>query len=555
MLKIKKSFLAISLILVLLLSACKGDAPTNNSGSSETVTGSKPTTSQDGNSIPSTSSKPSLDGDTLKPDDTNSETIEDVKADHIDKDDNGKCDKCNESVLIYIDFFAVNDLHGKICDSDAQPGVDELTSYFKLMYQNEDNVVVLSSGDMWQGSSESNLTKGNLTTEWMNYVGFESMAIGNHEYDWGSAAIGDNSKLADFPFLAINVYAKNDNQRVDYCQSSVIIERNGVKIGIIGAAGDNYSSIASDMSKDVYFKTGKELTSLVKAESEKLRKQGAQIIVYTLHDGYGKSSSGTGMIADSNMSAYYDASLSSGGYVDVVFEAHTHQNYVLKDAYGVYHLQGGGENKGISHIEFAFNAVNSNKRVTNAEYVSNTIYKYMNDDPIVETLLKKYENDLEISNKVLGNNPSRKDSEYVEALVAQLYYEKGIEKWGDKYDIVLGGGFLRLRSPYYIYAGEVRYSDLLSILPFDNELVLCSIKGSDLKSKFFETTNKDYHIYYGTYGAEVKNNIQSNKTYYIIVDSYTSTYAPNRLTEIARLGTGIYARDLLADYIMAGRLK
>ena len=85
--------------------------------------------------------------------------------------------------------------------------------------------------------------------------------------------------------------------------------------------------------------------------------------------------------------------------------------------------------------------------------------------------------------------------------------------------------------------------------------MLCSIKGSDLKSKFFETSNQDYHIYYGSYGESVKNNIQSNKTYYIVVDSYTSTYKYNNLTEIERLGTGIYARDLLAQYILDGRLK
>lgn len=543
---IRKCIIAVLLILMLLLASCGGEK--NGNSNTESNGNHNQTQSNTQNSNPS-------NGDGLKPDNSNGETLEEIKKKHKDDDNNGRCDKCNESVLIYIDLFAVNDLHGKITDSNTQPGVDELTSYFKLMYEKEDNVIVLSSGDMWQGSSESNLTKGNLTTEWMNYVGFEGMAIGNHEYDWGSNAIIENEKIAKFPILAINVYSKDDNERVDYAESSVLIERNGVKIGIIGAAGNNYSSIASDMSKDVYFKTGKDLTALVKAESEKLRKQGAQIIVYSLHDGHDRSSSGTGMIADDTLKGYYDASLSSGGYVDIVFEAHTHQNYVLKDAYGVYHLQGGGENKGITHAEIAVNAVNLNKRVTEAEFISNSIYQTLNKDSIVEDLLRKYDDELEISNKVLGNNPSKKNSEYVEALVSQLYYEKGIEQWGEEYDIVLGGGFLRLRSPYYLFAGEVTYSDLLSILPFDNELVLCSIKGSDLKSKFFNTTNQDYHIYYGSYGAEVRNNIQSNKTYYVVVDSYTSTYKANRLTEIKRLGPDIYARDLLAQYIMDGRLK
>ena len=532
--KFKKSIIAIIVALMLLLSACNnassgGENPNSNGNSTN-----KPIQSQSQNN-------------------TTSEAFEEINKNHKDNDNNGRCDKCNKSVLIKIDFFAINDLHGKICDSNTQPGVDELTTYLKMMNKNESNMVLLSSGDMWQGSAESNLTKGNLTTEWMNHVGFESMTIGNHEYDWGSDDIIANTKIADFPILAINVYAKDDNQRVDYCQSSVLIERNGVKIGIIGAAGDNYSSIAVDSSKDVYFKTGKELTALVKAESEKLRKQGAQIIVYSLHDGHDKSSSGSGMIADDSLKGYYDVSLSSGGYVDVVFEAHTHQSYVLKDAYGVYHLQGGGENKGISHVEISLNAVNGNKRVTQSEIVSSTIYQYVNDDEIVEKLLKKYDKQLEISNNVLGNNPSRKNSNYISKLIAQLYYEEGVKKWGDKYDIVLGGGQINVRNPYYLYEGNVKYADLLSVLPFDNELVLCSIKGRDLQSRFFN--NNDYSIYYSSYGQNVKNNIDPNKTYYIVTDSWSSPYKWNNLTEIERLGPDIYARDLLAQYILDGRLK
>ncbi|MBO5358005.1 MAG: 5'-nucleotidase C-terminal domain-containing protein [Clostridia bacterium] len=546
----KKIIVSVLFVLMLLLTACNAN---ENVNSNTETSGGQSQIQNDSSKPNGITSKPSAEVDTLKPNNTGSETLEEIKKNHKDDDNNGRCDKCNESVLVYIDLFAVNDLHGKICDSASQPGVDELTSYFKLMYEKEDNVVVLSNGDMWQGSSESNLTRGHLTTEWMNYIGFESMTVGNHEYDWGSAAIADNAKVAKFPLLAINVYSRDDNKQVDYCQSSVLIERNGIKIGIIGAAGDNYSSIATEMSKDVYFKTGKELTSLVKAESEKLKKQGAQIIVYSIHDGYGKSSSGTGMIADDTLKGYYDATLSSGGYVDVVFEAHTHQNYVLKDAYGVYHLQGGGENKGISHVEIAVNAVNLNKRVTEAEFISNTIYSYLGDDPIVEALLKKYENELEISNKLLGRNPSYKSSDDIGRLVAQLYYEAGVERWGNKYQIVLGGGSINTRNPYNLAVGDVTYSQLLSLLPFDNDLALCSIKGSDLQKNFFNRSS--YFIYYDEYGQGVKNNIQANKTYYIIADSWSYGWEPNKLTVVEKYDPNVYARDLLAQYILDGRLK
>ena len=128
--------------------------------------------------------------------------------------------------------------------------------------------------------------------------------------------------------------------------------------------------------------------------------------------------------------------------------------------------------------------------------------------------------------------------------------KSGIEKWGDAYDIVLGGGYLSTRSPYDLEKGDVSYATLQAIFPFDNELVLCSIKGSDLLSKFINTNNSNYFI-----ARSDSRNIDPNATYYIIVDSYTSTYAPNRLTEIERWGSDFFARDLLADYIEAGNFE
>jgi 2',3'-cyclic-nucleotide 2'-phosphodiesterase (5'-nucleotidase family) len=197
-----------------------------------------------------------------------------------------------------------------------------------------------------------------IITDWMNDLDFVSMTLGNHEYDWGEEYIEKNAEAAEFPFLAINVYEKETGERVDYCRSSVLIERDGMKIGIIGAIGDCYSSISGEMVEDIYFKTGSELTALVKAESEKLRAEGADIVVYSLHDGYGKSMDTEGiMVKDEQIRSYYDISLSDG-YVDLVFEGHTHANYVLEDSKGVYHLQNGGDNRGISHAEITLNFAN-----------------------------------------------------------------------------------------------------------------------------------------------------------------------------------------------------
>ncbi len=475
---------------------------------------------------------------------------------HTDSDDNGFCDECRVSVLVYFDFYNINDLHGKLDDTDSNIGVDELTTYLKNARLTDENAVFLSTGDMWQGSSESNMTKGLIITDWMNQLDFAAMSLGNHEFDWGEQYIADNEEAAEFPFLAINVYDRKTNKIADFCQPSTMVEGDGVQIGIIGAIGDCYSSIAVDKCDEVYFKVGKELTALVKAESERLRSLGADFIVYILHDGYGSTNTGSIQnVASSKIASYYDTALSDG-YVDLVFEGHTHQGYRLVDEHGVYHLQNRGDNKGgISHVEVAINTVTDTREFTEVDLISHGQYQHLDDDPIIDALLEKYDDIISPANKVLGRNAYYRSYEALCQLMADRYYELGEKQWGDKYKVVLGGGFLNVRSPYNLPAGEVTYADLQALFPFDNQLTLCSIKGRYLKQKFFETTNDDYYISYGSYGEQVKKNIDNYATYYVVVDTYTANYAPNNLTIVERYDETVFPRDLMADFVKSGGLS
>ena len=544
-----------------LIDATKEPAPTRPTQSGNTAANTTSTTT-----LPSQGTSgshrtdPPNSGSTGKP--TNAPTgitskppVSSSCKKHADSDNNGTCDLCATSVLVSFDFYTINDLHGKLADTDSTIGVDELTTYLKAMRKADDNAVFLSSGDMWQGSSESNLTKGTIVTDWMNALDFTAMSLGNHEFDWGTEYIANNDNIAEFPILAINVYDRSTNKRASFCDASVMVDSDGIQIGIIGAIGDCYSSIAVDKCDDVYFKVGSELTRLVKAEADSLRARGADFIVYVIHDGYGSSNNGSVQnISSSKFASYYDTSLSNG-YVDLVFEGHTHQGYIMKDESGVYHLQHRGDNKGgISHVEIVINSVTYHNYITQAELVTLSQYQSLADDPLIEQLLQKYDDILSPAQKALGYNKARRNSEYLCQLMAELYYDLGVDVWGDEYNIVLGGGFLNTRSPYYLYAGDVTYADLQAVFPFDNQLTLCSITGYNLRSKFFETKNSDYYIAYGDYGNEVRQKINNNATYYVVVDSYTANYAPNRLTIVKEYDPNIFPRDLLADYIKEGGL-
>ena len=472
---------------------------------------------------------------------------------HLDQDDDAYCDACDKNVLVVVDFYVFNDLHGKFCDTSKQPGVDELGTYFEKMSATDDYTVIMSSGDMWQGTAESNLTQGKILTEWMNELGFVAMTLGNHEFDWGQEAIRNNLAVAEFPFLAINIYDVKTNTLVDYATPSIMIERGDIQIGIIGAIGDCYSSISSDMVEGITFKVGNELTNLVKAEADKLRAEGADLIVYSLHDGYEDSKSGTTNVSSNALSSYYSSVLSSG-YVDLVFEAHTHQSYTLIDNNGVYHLQGGGENQGLSHVEIEVNSANGNNKVSEAGIVKSSTYANLADHAMTEAIEDKYADILDFAFSPLGTVSTKLNSNVVADYVAEFYLEVGLEKWSE-YDIALGGGFLKTRSPYDLAAGEVTYADILSLLPFDNRIVLCSVSGSKLKSQFINTTNSSYHVAYSEYGNSILNGISDSETYYIVVDTYTAYYKYNGLTIVDFYDESTYARDLFAEKVKEGAFE
>lgn len=103
---------------------------------------------------------------------------------------------------------------------------------------------------------------------------------------------------------------------------------------------------------------------------------------------------------------------------------------------------------------------------------------------------------------------------------------------------------------FFLAAGEVSYSQLYSLLPFDNTITLCSIRGRDLISKFLETDNPAYHIA----ATDHAKNIDPDGTYYVVTDTCSANYAYNNLTVIDTYAEDIFARDLLADHIAAGNL-
>lgn len=197
----------------------------------------------------------------------------------------------SEKSAVSIKIIHLNDLHGHI-----QPAVYKTTSppsttggaaYFGAMIIREKSVnpegsILLSAGDMFQGTPISNVFRGKPVTEIMNYLGFEAMTLGNHEFDWGWPELQKIRRQARFPYLAANLVNKNGSF-VPEIERFICLEKKGVKIAVIGIITPEtaYSTNPKNV-KDFRFQEPEKILPGIISEA---RNSGARLIIVLSHCG------------------------------------------------------------------------------------------------------------------------------------------------------------------------------------------------------------------------------------------------------------------------------
>jgi 5'-nucleotidase / UDP-sugar diphosphatase len=146
------------------------------------------------------------------------------------------------------------------------------------------NLLLLDAGDQFQGTLFFTLFQGEVLNTTMNYIGYDAMAVGNHEFDSGPGALVDFIQGADFPILGANIEIDEgeEPELASLIQPYVILERGGHEIGIIGLVTPDTSNISSP-GPHVTFSD--PLTSL-QAATDELTALGVDKIIALTHLGY-----------------------------------------------------------------------------------------------------------------------------------------------------------------------------------------------------------------------------------------------------------------------------
>lgn len=179
-----------------------------------------------------------------------------------------------------------NDVHARI---DATPllgreygGYARRATLLARLRASEPNPILLSAGDVFQGTFYFNCYEGMADLALMNLMRYDAMAVGNHEFDRGVEPLRRFARAAQFPLLAANIEFTEDSPLRGLIHPHTVLRVGGRRVGIVGAITPDTPSISSP-GETVRFI---DLLPAVQRSIDTLTAEGVQHIVVLSHCGY-----------------------------------------------------------------------------------------------------------------------------------------------------------------------------------------------------------------------------------------------------------------------------
>lgn len=545
-----KTKLLLSMLMVIPLCSC--DLFLNNS-SSNSSTKSESTienSSLNSSSISNSSSNSSLNGDSSSILSSSSSSSEASSSIEIEE-------------TVTLNILELNDIHGYVYESgnNTSKNMSNIAYYVNQIRGKKeyDNVVLIANGDTFQGTAFSNLSHGKSVVNVMNKMDFDMMGIGNHEFDWGLDEVlklwdgnNDNGE-ANFPLINGNVRDSNNGNKLvgeddlsDNILPYAIVDKAGIKVGLISYIGDQTNSICQNKFGSYYIDCygDKDVSFLrnVESQAKKVKEEGADIIVLNIHEG---NSSGVDGLYYNN--AFASLKDNDGNYlIDAVINGHTHTNQSGKisrsNGADLPIVQAGSYCNYIGQIDLEYNRTTKNVTSVECKTVRNS--SYSSDSIVKNTIDTEYA----IIEPLISKKLAKCVSSYVERSTLG-YWTAGIMKQYSGSDVAFinTGG---IRSTGNIeYGTNITMKELYEVNPFDNSLVYSKVRGDELKSFY----NRNETNYYFNPDFDV-NEIDANKTYNLLTIDYVyySTYFRNYFKNIEEIKIDtLCARDLMVKDLEA----
>ena len=392
--------------------------------------------------------------------------------------DNPQAPEEKEFVILF-----TNDFHSQIEPLSKEEtynadrgGIKRIKALVDSVRAAEPHVLVADAGDLVQGTYYFSLLNGVVEMMILDELGYDVRTLGNHEFDKKMVGLGDMLALSSVPVVTSN-YDFSNTILSSMVQNSVILEAGKAKIGFIGLNVRLKNLVDPTACEGVEWK---DAINVADKEAEKLRNQGADIVIALSHLGYEESDE-----------VYYDRGIAlNTRYIDMIIGGHSHTflnrpDYVTNlDGNKVPVVQTGSKGICLGYAKIKIDKEGKPSFTYKLIPVKNHLDAKI--DRAFSAMIDIYSmNVKQKMEEVIGHCPRAIRKGSPESPLGNLTGDALIwmaeEYYGVKADVGLyNTGGIRAE----ISAGDLTVGDVYAVYPFDNVLSIVTLSGKDLKKLF-----------------------------------------------------------------------
>ncbi len=330
-----------------------------------------------------------------------------------------------------------------------------------------ENIVVLDAGDQYQGSLFYTTYKGDVAIEMMNLIGFDAMAVGNHEFDDGNEGLLKLTEGVEFPVLSGNLDLSQSDSLQDEVEDHTILEIGGERIGIVSALATDTVETSSP-GDEVIFQD--EIDALA-ADVQSLEEQGVTKIIALTH---------VGVTKDMEIAEAVEG-------VDLVVGGHSHTLFSNTEEGAMAYptmvgdtpvVQAYAYSKYVGHLTVTFDDEGNVTEATGDTILLDA--SVAEDEAIVARISELSDPIEEMKTRIVAETAepiegAREVCRAMECPMGNLVADAMLDRLADQGVVaaIQNGGGLRAS----IDAGEVTMGEVLTVLPFQNTLATFEVTG------------------------------------------------------------------------------